>query len=493
MRTKMIMLIVVCLTGTESAVFSNEFNTDYYFNIYQNYRSVPKNLMMMKHEHVVRNLEEISKRSEKLVVEKVGNSVENRSINLVSFGTGDVKILLWSQMHGNEPTATAALLAIYKYFSNNFEDPFVQNIYNELSVYSLVMLNPDGAERFQRRNAYDIDINRDAKMLQTPEGKILKKIQQRIKPDFGFNLHNMGGRETVSGTENILKIALMAPPFNKANEDNPVRIRAKKVAVYIKNILDKYIAGHIARYKADYMPRAFGDAMQFWGVSTVLLETGSYTGDDPIFLEKLNFIALLSVFDVLANNKLDKIDQKEYDKIPLEGKPVFDILIRNVLIVNGEKADPFHGDVAINIDFKLSNGKIDTVGYIKDIGDLSIFRGKKLIQANNMVLTPDFIFENDREIETEPDYNYGINSILQSNHTGRKKQKLFPDGKINIKKIPEFTSLKADKYKLHKRGRIKRNYKADLLLFSKASDSVLDLDNLKFIITNGKIKKTQTR
>jgi hypothetical protein len=31
------------------------------------------------------------------------------------------------------------------------------------------MLNPDGAQRFQRRNALGIDINRDARALVTPE------------------------------------------------------------------------------------------------------------------------------------------------------------------------------------------------------------------------------------------------------------------------------------------------------------------------------------
>ena len=36
------------------------------------------------------------------------------------------------------------------------------------------MLNPDGAERYARRNAQAIDINRDALQLATPEGRLLK-------------------------------------------------------------------------------------------------------------------------------------------------------------------------------------------------------------------------------------------------------------------------------------------------------------------------------
>ena len=474
-------------------IFSSDFNMEYLFNIYEQYRSVPKNLMLMKHKHVVHELSIIQDLNNTVKVEQVGNSVENRSINLVSFGKGKIKILLWSQMHGNEPTATVALLEIFRYFADNIDNPFVQYLQKNISIHALIMLNPDGAERFQRRNAYDIDINRDANMLQTPEGKILKNMQERIKPDYGFNLHNMGGRETVDGTNNILKIGLMAPPFNKENEDNPIRIKAKKVAVHIKSVLDKYINGHVAKYKADYMPRAFGDAMQFWGVSTVLLETGSYTGDDPIFLEKLNFVALLSVFDILAKNKLTEIDEKKYDEIPLEGRPVFDLLIKNVLIVNGLKIEPFMGDVGINVDYKLKNGKIDTIGYIKDIGDLSIYNGKNIIEGEDLVLTPGFIAIDNVNKENKSELlQKGFTTIYHTNED--LKLQLTPtilDTDILIERIPEFTSILAKKYNLSKKGEIKRNYAADILLFSKENDSSVDLGNLRYLIVNGQIKKTQ--
>ena len=34
---------------------------------------------------------------------------------------------------------------------------------DNLTIHVVPMLNPDGAERYQRRNVQDIDINRDAR------------------------------------------------------------------------------------------------------------------------------------------------------------------------------------------------------------------------------------------------------------------------------------------------------------------------------------------
>ncbi len=58
-----------------------------------------------------------------------------------------------------------------------------------VTIRAVPMLNPDGAELFQRRNLQFIDINRDALALATPEGKLLKKLRDEWQPDIGFNLH----------------------------------------------------------------------------------------------------------------------------------------------------------------------------------------------------------------------------------------------------------------------------------------------------------------
>ena len=48
-------------------------------------------------------------------VSKVGESFEGREIHLIRIGSGSDKILLWSQMHGDEPSATPALFDMLHY------------------------------------------------------------------------------------------------------------------------------------------------------------------------------------------------------------------------------------------------------------------------------------------------------------------------------------------------------------------------------------------
>ncbi|HLK98867.1 MAG TPA: hypothetical protein VK364_13940, partial [Hymenobacter sp.] len=50
-----------------------------------------------------------------LAVSQVGESHEKRAIYRVTAGTGPAKILLWSQMHGDEATATMALFDLFNF------------------------------------------------------------------------------------------------------------------------------------------------------------------------------------------------------------------------------------------------------------------------------------------------------------------------------------------------------------------------------------------
>ena len=66
-----------------------------------------------RHSDVKNYLEEIKKLGIK--VEEVGRSYANREIYQMEWGKGKRKVFLWSQMHGDEPTATSALFDMFAY------------------------------------------------------------------------------------------------------------------------------------------------------------------------------------------------------------------------------------------------------------------------------------------------------------------------------------------------------------------------------------------
>ena len=153
-------------------------------------------------------------------IEQIGVSSEGRSINLLTIGSGKKKIFMWSQMHGDEPTATMGMLDMLSYIGKNQTAPEVKKILAETTLLIIPMLNPDGAERFQRRSVHGIDINRDALQLQTNEARILKQTRDKYSPEFGFNLHDQEPRYTVGSTGKVATIALLAPTYDYAKSEN---------------------------------------------------------------------------------------------------------------------------------------------------------------------------------------------------------------------------------------------------------------------------------
>ena len=88
-----------------------------------------------RHSHLIESLQRLeSHHPADLRVQQVGQSVLGRPIQLVTLGNGDKKILLWSQMHGDEPSATPALLDIANYLLENADDPVVRSILDQYTL-----------------------------------------------------------------------------------------------------------------------------------------------------------------------------------------------------------------------------------------------------------------------------------------------------------------------------------------------------------------------
>lgn len=337
-----------------------------------------------------------------VAAEIVGSSGEGRPITLYTYGTGPTRVLLWSQMHGDEPTATMALADLMALFRQRPDDPLVKQVRGQLTLLMIPMLNPDGAERFTRRTAQRIDMNRDALALETSEARTLKSVRDRFNPAFGFNLHDQDPRYTVGTTRTITAIALLAPPVDESRSDNDVRRRAKHVAAGIAATLGELIPGTIAKWDDTFEPRAFGDNVQRWGTSTVLIESGGWAGDkQKMHLRAMNFVALLDAFRRMADGSWSATRLESYESLPFNMKLGCDVLIRNARIRPTPTAPAARVDVAVNIDEVSDDGEPPLVrATIIDIGDLRTFTGYEVVDAQggevdsllvkvDKVLTPD--------------------------------------------------------------------------------------------------------
>lgn len=328
-------------------------------------------------------------------VAEEGVSSEGRPIPLLLVGDGPTTVLLWSQMHGDEPTATSALLDVLNHLGATRAAPATKALLSRLTLAVIPMLNPDGTERTRRTNAQGIDINRDAGRLQTPEGRFLKSVRDRLNPAVGYNLHNQGPNQLAGSAGAQAAISLLAVPFDEAFTENDGRRTTKRLAVLIRDLLQPWAPGRVSRYDMEYTARAFGDSMTRWGTPTLLIESGGFAAagpDEAAALVRLNFVALLATLSALADGTVAKVDAAAYDAIPLNVRDrLMDVVVRNALVVGGGGLPPYFADVGWNVPATRPGFTGSAVGRgrggaVLEVGDLDSYKGKAEIDATNRVL-----------------------------------------------------------------------------------------------------------
>ncbi|OJT16573.1 peptidase M14 [Archangium sp. Cb G35] len=349
---------------------------------------------LVRHSHVEKHLKRLREKSPDLFqLEVAGQSVEGRALYHLSLGTGPRHVLLWSQMHGDEPTATTALLDFIEYLRTHRQEPWVARILSELTLHAVPMLNPDGAERYQRRNAQGIDINRDALALQTPEARTLKALRDRLQPFIGFNLHNQSWRYGVGSTGRPASISLLAAAFDEPRSDNPGRVLAKKVCAVIRDALEPIAPGQVGRYDDSFEVRAFGDNMTRWGTPSVLIETGPWPSRAPDApLIQLNFVALATALDALASGRAEKAEVARYESIPENDTSGIVYLMLKGVGLFGADGKPFTADVGISATRAVrDHGQgpaLALVGKVDELGDLRVLGALETVDGSGLFAVP---------------------------------------------------------------------------------------------------------
>lgn len=261
----------------------------------------------------------------------IGQSVEDRPIYQFQTGTGKTRILMWSQMHGNESTTTKALFDFLNFLHSR--NGIANNLLKEFTFCCLPMVNPDGAKLYTRENAVKVDLNRDANLLTQPESKALRLAFDNFKPHFCYNLHD---QRTIYGAGTSGKpatISFLAPSYNEAREINAHRAKAIDIIAAMNIELQKIIPGQIGRFDDSFNINCIGDTFQSLNVPTVLFEAGHFPNDyEREETRKLIFIALLSGFEFINENVVVSNGLDEYLNIPQNKVNFYDLVYKNVKI-----------------------------------------------------------------------------------------------------------------------------------------------------------------
>ena len=313
--------------------------------------------------------------------EIIGRSEQNRPIYSIKIGAGKTKILIWSQMHGNESTCTKALFDVFNVLTTA---PF-NTILQECSLFIIPILNPDGAAAYTRHNSNQVDINRDAVDLSQAESKVLRTVFDAFKPDYGFNMHDQRTLFNVGENNVPATVSFLSPAQDKALTLTSNRLRAMSVIHQMNALLQNYIPGQVGRFDDAFNINCVGDYFQTQGTSTILFEAGHYQ-NDYCREKSRKFIALATLQALLciSTNSVNENDHENYLQIPENNTLFFDVLIKNALISNESRESV--NDIGISYEEILKDEEVLFVPKIKSIGDLSSYFGHKIINAEKKIL-----------------------------------------------------------------------------------------------------------
>ena len=146
------------------------------------------------HSEMMAYLKKIDSLSDKVKIEVIGKSVEGREIPVAMLSENEVfgsnrgvkpVVLIFAAQHGNEPSGREAVLILIRELAIGS----LQDVLKDLDVLIVPLANPDGAAKDNRRNANDMDLNRNHVVLSEPESLALHTLFLKWMPEVTVDIH----------------------------------------------------------------------------------------------------------------------------------------------------------------------------------------------------------------------------------------------------------------------------------------------------------------
>ena len=186
-------------------------------------------------------INEAADKSSLIKVEIIGRSVEGRNIPAAkisssSFGKdkNKIKVLIFAQQHGNEPSGKEGALLLLKEIAGGKLDA----LFSRIDLIFIPQMNPDGGEKDLRRNAHGMDLNRNHLILTEPETQSLHTIFNKYLPEVTLDVH-----EYFPFSEEWKKYG-----FYKNSDEQIGSITNPNASVIIKNFTRNIFLPYIKKY-----------------------------------------------------------------------------------------------------------------------------------------------------------------------------------------------------------------------------------------------------
>ncbi|TRO66575.1 M14 family zinc carboxypeptidase [Christiangramia sabulilitoris] len=362
----------------KNTALKNLYSEDIYFRV--KFKQATGRYITNKH------LDEFRKNlSAKFEIEVLGSSVQDKPISMIRFGEGKIKVLAWSQMHGNEGTTTKAIFDLLNSFQLIENDPLIDKVLQACSFFIIPVLNPDGAEAYTRINANKVDLNRDMQNLSQPESRILMSLYRRIQPDYCLNLHDQRTIFSAGEKPKPATLSFLTPSKDKDRSIDPARKISMSLIAGIAADLKKDLNEGIGRYDDGFNINCAGDTFQSLSTPTLLFEAGHFPGDyEREKTREYVFRALLSCLYQIASG-IKTSNYQDYFEIPENREMFNDVIIRNALLEDRGKCD-----IAIQFKEMLTGDKVEFVPEVESIAaEISKFGHREIDAEGQEVLLPE--------------------------------------------------------------------------------------------------------
>lgn len=151
---------------------------------------------LTRHAEMMNWLAHVQQSDSSITLETMGKSAGGKDIAAVFFSpkedytalSGKLRVLIFCQQHGDEPSGKEAALHVIKDLLGKHKE-----LRDKLSIIICPMVNPDGADSDNRRNANGVDLNRDHVDLSQPETVVMHRLFLKYMPEVTLDVHEYNG------------------------------------------------------------------------------------------------------------------------------------------------------------------------------------------------------------------------------------------------------------------------------------------------------------